>query len=205
MFCLSHRNKVYFIFEKVIQLSYNVLPTRQLNSCELTDVEFLEIVFFLEAGRENRIARNIFNRIVVFVSFFFILFLAFHLQIEQNFHDFEGSTFSQINEILTQLQDEAAIRDDFLGSFEVGVKVALPSYVRTAIIVALMKDSWIAIDLTSFPFELNNIVFVVDGMHIDIGASRGWTVVDAVIEDQGHILASWTFPAIHDEVYEIYN
>lgn len=49
-------NELDLIFEEVIEFPDHILPSSQADACKLANIELLEVIFFFEAGRIDRIA-----------------------------------------------------------------------------------------------------------------------------------------------------
>ena len=71
---------------------------------------------------------------------------------------------------MAEFEEEASIGDYLLGPLEAGVELALPSNAGASIVEAPVVESGVSIGLSTLSFELDDIVFVVDGVGVDVGA-----------------------------------
>jgi hypothetical protein len=141
VFGFHDRYKIDFEFEFDVHFLDDFLPIFEGEIEYFGDVEFLEVVLLFEAGGVDGISCHIFDRedVLMLLSFLLLLlfgellpkFIAFFFGISlvaflvDDAEDGQVSCSGDIDDILVQLEDEAAIGDDLPSLLEGFIEIGL--------------------------------------------------------------------------------
>lgn len=116
--------------------------------------------------------------------------LPLHLLLsEQDPQQLQAFALCHIAHVLAQLQQKTPVRDDLLRPLEARVELALPSNARPSIVKAPVVEGRVSVCLSALSLELDHIVFVVDGVGVDVGARPRWAVDSPAFGFEGTFLA----------------
>lgn len=190
--CLSE-GAVEVLLEGVVEVPEDVPPVAEGVAPHLADIELLVVVLPLEAGGQDGVVGDVLHRVEVLVLLPPRLLLPLQLLLLlQHLQQSEAHTLRQVAQVLTQSQQKTPISYHLLRPLEARVELALPPYGGASVVEAPVVEGGVAIGLSALPFELYDIVLVVDGVRVDVGALGRGAVDGAVLRLEGALVATWT-------------
>ena len=183
---LHDGHEVDLELEHDVHLLYQVLPVLQRQPDHLRDVELLEVVLLLEAGRVDGVAGHVLDGEDVLVLLPLLLLallgellpelvallavVVLALLLVHDAEDGEVAGGGDVADVLVELEDEAAIGDDLAPLLEGLVEVGLLLQLDAAVVQRVRVERGEAVLPPVLALVVHHVVVVADRMHVHEGA-----------------------------------